>query len=609
MSRSALLLLALVGCTGVPDDAGAVTCEPAPSSAWSGDPTFEDRTDAWGLTVVAGGRLQTVDLDGDRYPDLIVSNVFSNARDDLGADPPVRHHYVLMNREGAGGARMFVDETVESGLIQNREGGVGTAATLFIFGDVDSDGDLDVFAGRYHDGGAEDATGDCSEVLLNDGDGRFTFAAASDPCEPRGSPLISGAFTDYDGDGRLDIWATYFYEEYGQLPGGQDQLFRGNGDGTFTAVTEDEGLKLSRGRDTEDFLGRDVRRPAYGATACDLNGDTWPELLASNYGRAWNQLWLNGGAGDFVEIGEEAGWDADDGLDYSDNYMYACWWEDHGSASDPDPTVSCNGAFPSNYWNAGYDDQPARLGGNTFTTVCADVDNDGDNDLFDANIVHDWAGGSADASQLLLNDGDASFERVDNEDNGLARPRPARASWNEGDIHAAFFDFDNDGWKDVVLGSSDYEDTHVWLWRQVQPGQFEDVSDATGLNHPWPAGMAIADFDLDGDLDFVTGSSTARSGTPWTTREVHLYENVAPVGNWVRLEGLPVGVRVDLTAGGITQTQEVSGGYGHVGIQNDTALHFGLSDTCVVDGITATWPGGETKDWGPMAGNQALDLR
>lgn len=600
-----LLLLALAGCT--PDDK-LPTCDPAPSSAWSGDPVFEDRTDAWGLPGVDGGRLQTVDLDGDRYPDLVVTTLFGNARDDLDADPPVQYHHVLMNRAGEGGGRTFVDETAASGLIQNRDGGVGSSATLFVFGDVDDDGDLDAYAGRFLDQLTEDATGDCSEILLNDGAGHFTFAEASDVCDPDGRAVTAASFTDYDADGVLDLWVVAWYDQYGQsVAADQDELYRGNGDGTFTSVTDDVGLTLKKGRSTEDFLERDVRRPAYGATACDLDGDALPELLASNYGRAWNQLWRNEG-GRFSEIGDEAGWASDDDLDYSDNLMYACWHETNGGPGDLEPTIGCNGAFPDTYWSPGYDDQPARLAGNTFTTVCADIDNDGDNDLYDANIVHDWAGASADRSQLLLNDGSAGLERVDNDDNGLARPRPTRASWNEGDIHAGVFDFDNDGWKDIVLGSSDYEDTHVWLWRQVSPGQFEDVTDATGLNHPWPAGMAIADFDLDGDLDFVTGSSTARSGTPWTTREVHLYENTAPVGNWIRLEGLPVGVRVDLTAGGVTQTQEVSGGYGHAGIQNDTALHFGLGDACLVDEIVATWPGGETKRWEATVGNQALVL-
>ena len=77
------------------------------------------------------------------------------------------------------------------------------------------------------------------------------------------------------------------------------------------------------------------------------------------------------------------------------------------------------------------------------------------------------------------------------------------------------------------------------------------MSDATGMNQPWPAGIAMADFDADGDVDLVTGSSLARSGTPWTAREVHLYENVAPVGNWLRVRGAPVGARVEVDAGGL----------------------------------------------------------
>ncbi len=597
-----LYVLFLAACT--PE---TPTCDPAPSSAWSGDTSFEDRTDAWGLVGVEGARLQTVDLDGDRYPDLVVTNFSDNARDDLAAG--LQYHYVLMNRPGTDGGRTFVDETEASGLIQNRDGGTGTPSSLFVYGDVDNDGDLDAFVGRYLDASDENTTGDCSEILLNDGVGHFSFAERSGPCDLAGVPVTAASFTDYDGDGVLDLWQVTFYIEYGYLPSAQDQLFHGNGDGTFTDVTDDVGLTLEKGRATEDFLSRDVRRPGYGATACDLDGDALPELIATNYGRSWNQLWLNEGGASFQEIGDQAHFDDDDNFDYADNYMYACWHETNGGAGDPAPTVQCNGAFPDTYWNAGYDDQPARLAGNGFTTVCADIDNDGDNDAYTASIVHDWAGGSADPTQLLLNDGSATFTPVPNEDDGLARDRPARGSWNEGDLHAAFFDFDNDGWKDIVLGSSDYEDTHVWLWRQVSPGQFEDVTDATGLDHPWPAGMAVADFDLDGDLDFATGSSTARTGTPWTTREVHLYENIAPVGNWVRIEGLSVGTRVDLTAGGVTQTLEVSGGYGHAGIQNDTALHFGLGEACAIDEIVVTSPGGARISHVGLTGNQAITLR
>ncbi|HND29581.1 MAG TPA: VCBS repeat-containing protein, partial [Myxococcota bacterium] len=290
-----------------------------------------------------------------------------------------------------------------------------------------------------------------------------------------------------------------------------------------------------------------------------------------------------------------------------DNLWYACYCE--SNSCDPAPTRSCGGSFPDNYWTPGRDDQPVRLNGNSFTTVCGDIDNDGDMDLYTTEILHQWAGFSADGSQLLLNDGTGHFERIDNENNGLTRPRPRQGDWNEGDLHAAFFDFDNDGWKDILLSSSDYEKTQLWLWRQVSPGVFLEVSDATGLNQPWPAGVAVADFDRDGDLDVVTGSSNARSGTPWTTRQAHLYLNDSPPGNWIRLEGFPIGTQVTVTAGGISQTQEVSGGYGHFGIQNDLPLQFGLGSVCQVDQVQARYPGGKVKSWAGVAGNQAVTLK
>ncbi|MEN9785773.1 MAG: hypothetical protein RLZZ299_1037 [Pseudomonadota bacterium] len=592
------LLLLLVGC-----GPSAVTCDAAPTAAYAGGTAFEERTDAWGLASVHGGRMLAGDLDGDGYPDLIVTELFAGERD--APEAGTQNHFVLFNRP-AGDGRTFEDGTVASGLLVNRDGTVGTAHSSYSLGDVDNDGDLDVFAGMAHDD-ARPTPSDCSEIYLNDGGGHFTLAPASDVCVARGYPTAGSAFTDVDGDGVLDLWITGFYEEYGLIAAAQDQLYRGNGDGTFESVTREAGLLLGRATTLEQALARTVRRPAYGATACDLDGDTFPELLATNYGRSWNQLWRNHGDGTFTEEGEVSGFAGDDNVDYRDNGRYACWHAARGTAQDPEPTVPCEGWDPD-YWTPGYDDQPARNNGNSFTTVCGDLDNDGDLDLLTAEIAHRWAGASSDRTTVLFNDGDARFTRAEPEAIGMDRQHPARGDWNEGDLYAAFADFDNDGWKDVFLASSDYEDTHMWLWRQASAGMLEDVSEATGMDQPWPAGLAIADFDRDGDLDVVTGSSTARSGTPWTSRAVHLHESVRDPGNWLRISGLPAGTRVEVDAGGHTQVQEVSGGYGTFGMLNDVALHFGLGDTCVVDAVRATRPGGTAKDWPATAGNTTLDL-
>lgn len=599
-----LAVLALVGCptTKVPE---METCTPVASGDWAGATAFIEGTDDWGLGDIVGVHYAAGDLDGDGYPDLIVTEGTLNQRDDY---PTSRLRYVMMNRAGASGGRTFADETESSGLLTARDGNpTGTSHNFYIEGDVDGDGDMDLFAARDYDAGTEDATGDCSEIYLNDGAAHFALAPQSDLCIAEGYPTTGAAFTDYDGDGILDLWVTGWYLAYGQsTEAAQAHLYRGNGDGTFTDVTDDTGLKLKAGTNT-NYLDHDARRPSYGATACDVNGDALPDLISSSYGRAWNQLWRNDG-GTFTETGEAAHFDADTNLDYSDNLMYACYCDTH--SCDVAPSVDCGGAFPDNYWSPGYDDQPARLGGNGFTTVCADMDNDGDDDLLTAAIAHDWAGDSADRTQLLLNDGSGIFERIDNDTNGLARKRPKNASWNEGDLFAGFFDFDNDGWRDILVVQSDYEDTHLWTWHQTPSNgaaTFEEVSDATGLNQEWPSGLAIADFDLDGDLDVVTGSSTARTGTPWTTHETHLYVNQQG-GNYIRFTGLPIGARVEIEADGQYQVAEVNGGYGTSGIVSDTVAQFGLGDVCMVDTVTVTLPGGESHSFEGKAGNKAVKL-
>ena len=87
----------------------------------------------------------------------------------------------------------------------------------------------------------------------------------------------------------------------------------------------------------------------------------------------------------------------------------------------------------------------------------------------------------------------------------------------------------------------------------------------------------------------------------WPANEVHLYENTAPAGQWLllHLEGdgvtanrSAIGARVTVKSGGHTVTREVSGGYGHFGMQHDTALSFGLGATCEPTAIEVRWPNG-----------------
>lgn len=566
-------------------------------------PFYTEITDEAGLTPLRGTRLNAVDVDGDGWTDLIVHTGATNVVQDPAND--VFSTRLLHNDGG-----VFTDVTAQSGFTADRDGGLTRSMNLTVWGDVDNDGDLDAFSGYFRDRNADDSwPGFVHEVLLNDGAGQFSLADESDASYA--SSLAGASFVDYDRDGILDLWLVSWYEKYGYLPADQHRLVRGVGDGTFVDVTDEAGLTMQK-TSTSTLLDGTGRRPGFGATTCDVDDDGDPDLIASIYGRGRNQLWRNGGS-EFSDIGANAGFAGDDGMDYSDNMFYRCWCEVNGCDPDPGPSSLGPCSTYADYWTDGFDDQPARLNGNTFTTVCADIDNDGDRDLYNAEIVHWHIGESSDRSELLLNDGAANFTRPGNELTGLYRRR--RGPWNEGDLMAAMFDFDSDGWKDVLLLSSDYPDTHAWLFWQKGALSFDDRSDEAGLDQDVAAGVAIADFDRDGDLDVVMGTSTARGGSPESF--VRMYRNDLVVPNTLRLvlEGTAanrsaIGAEVTVQAGGLEQTYEVGGGYGHMGIQNDLALVIGLGNACTAENVTVRWPdaAGTTTSWPTVRGGYLTRL-
>jgi hypothetical protein len=171
---------------------------------------------------------------------------------------------------------------------------------------------------------------------------------------------------------------------------------------------------------------------------------------------------------------------------------------------------------------------------------------------------------------------------------------------------AAIFDFDNDGWPDVYVGASDYPNNRGLLFRQVSSGRFVEVPAAEGIDHHRSHGVAIADFDRDGDLDVIVGHSRSRcdANAPancYPTRQVRAFENLqGDRGHWIQLalEGGPgtnraaIGARVSVTSAGVTQTQEVGGGHGHYGLQHDLVLHFGLGEGCGAE-VEVRWPDAE----------------
>jgi hypothetical protein len=550
--------------------------------------SFTDVTAEWGAQAVLGTSVRAGDLDGDGYPDLLTT-IGNLAGRDSGT---TRQHFLLMNRadpsDPSGKTRMLVDTTVESGLGATRDGVGGRGYSNASFGDLDNDGDLDVIVCP---GATDMSVLDPCAAFLNDGTAHFQLAPQG---ELEGAGVFqsnSAALGDFDGDGVLDFWPGSF--------GGAPLLFHGNGDGTFHDIAADAGLPQVDG---DPATGESFRR-TFGVTACDLDGDGDLDVLLADYGREANQVWINDGASHFTEHGVELGVAYDDRMDFSDDQSWLCWCQANPGQCPAGTAMPVAGICPDRGWVPGQSDAPWRLGGNTFSLVCGDLDDDGDADLMSAEIRHGDVGADSDPSEILRNDTPAGaplakFVRPGNAATGLDR-HEVGIDWNEGDMMPVFADVDLDGRKDIYLTSSDYPGDHGWLWRQKPDGTFEDVTAASGAGHKQIHGVALVDLDLDGDLDLVAGTSTARAVAP--TNAVHVYRNdTAQDQNWTRIRlvgaGAPggnrsaIGARVRVTAGGRTQTQEVSGGYGHNVIQNDLALTFGLGATCAIDRIEVRWP-------------------
>jgi hypothetical protein len=602
-------------------------------------PWFEDVTAQVGLAKTA--TLQPVataviaaDLDGDGFADLITTALNSErGTPDAGAlaGQPVR--FVFMNRPDPNNAsnRIFVEATEASGLLATRDGQGGRGWGITNAGDLDDDGDVDLILCPSDEltdpltSNPANPTDPC-DAFLNDGKGHFTLAATSDLDNAvHWNP--SGALLDYDRDGILDFWpATVAHWPY-DPNGPNDQpptLFRGNGDGTFDNVSAQVGLPTVDGTAASGTQWRHV----FGVVACDIDGDGDDDVIFADYGREENQVWRNDN-GHFTNVAHQLGVDYDNRMDYETDQSYQCYcanYPDTGYCTPTPPvplvdccefcqedgyacpTMSCPATFRG--WEVGVSDQPYSLGGNYFSFACGDINDDGFMDLMSATIEHADVGTDEDPSELILNPGDGGvFSRPGNQNDGLYRPEPASMGlyWNHGDDIMVMVDVDLDGLKDILsttTGAYEISDTHR-LWRQSSGGavpQFQEIEYQAGLlgngDLPNLQGPAWVDIDGDGDLDLVAGEAPDGSGGVQT---MHVYRNlVGQSQNWTRIRLVgggkgqantsAVGAVVKVTAGGKTQTQYVSGGYGHGNVQADLVLTFGLGASCDIDKVEVRWP-------------------
>jgi len=570
---------------------------------------FVDKTAEWGLDAleVRGIRVASADFDQDGYPDLLVRRGV-NREDDF-APMGTRRTWLLLNKNGK-----FEDVTETSNLRQTRSTqaeSIGRPGEVVAFADVNNDGSLDIYTGMTT--GTEDAlAGETSELMLNDGTAQFRFADIDSELRAEfDKDAVAGAsFTDFDRDGNIDLWlgqGGYTPRNSSQTVLLKDRLLRGDSSGFFLDITDDAGLETEEWNDRTALNEGRAHSRAWSSLACDLNNDGIPELMAASYGRAPNLLWqgkLENGQVRYVNRSVASNYAFDDDGDWKTNEFAKCYCRQNPSAEDcgdvAAPRINC----PASGWNHGSDRDAFRLGGNSGTSVCADLNNDGYMDILTTEITHWWAGAGSDRSEVLLNTGEADvrFERIGNDAIGLARNNPS-SNWDNGDMTAGVFDFDNDGWQDIYIGASDYAGNHGLLFQQHQPLMFRELPVEEGIDHNRSHGLTIADFDRDGDLDLVLGHSrsrcdAARPNDCYPTRQVRFFENViGQAGNWIQLElvggentnAAAIGARVTVKTDSITQTRDLDGGHGHYGIQHDLMLHFGLGQSCEAE-IVIRWP-------------------
>jgi enediyne biosynthesis protein E4 len=420
-----------------------VSVESAPPA---GSVAFEDVTARSGIGFVLSngalpgekhqietmlGGVALLDYDGDGLLDIFLANGALQP----GLDKRDSRYWNRLYRNRGNG--VFEDVTAQAGVAG--EGySMGVAA-----GDYDNDGRPDLFVagvGR-------------NTLYRNRGDGTFEDVTAKAGIHSEPWSVAAGWF-DYDGDGRLDLFVVNYVawdprkepscrdprsdamlhchpDLYTGLP---NTLYRNNGDGTFTDVSESAGIRRHIGK-------------GMGVAFADYDGDGRMDILVANDTRP-NFLFHNEGDGRFQEVGLVAGIAVNDdgrtlssmGVDFRDM--------DNDGRPDLFLTAIAHETYPL-YRNLGkglFSDftYRSRVGAATVATTgwsngIFDLDNDGRKDLFAANgDLNENVEGARQRSVALVQRPDGTFD-----------PSPVGpAALNRG---AAFGDFDNDGRIDVVI--------------------------------------------------------------------------------------------------------------------------------------------------------------
>ncbi len=552
-------LLLVSGCSDAPGRAS-----PDRTAAAAG-PIFVDAAQSSGLDFVhfngmtgelfynemMGGGVALFDYDKDGDLDIYLTQGRRQ-----GPNPPMADHRDPSRR----------DEPLIDRLFRN-DLGIGADGTPTLqFTDVTqksgihSDGyGMGVATGDFDNDGWVDlyVTNFGPNVLLrNQGDGTFEDVTASSGTGDR-NWTIGATFLDFDRDGWLDLFSGNYLEfslaSHTPCPMPSGALTY-CGPGAYLPQPDTLFRNLGNGSFQDVSISSGIRSEfgaGMGVVAADFNGDAWIDFFVTNDGMP-NQLWINRHDGTFANDALFAG-------------------------------VSVN-----------QDGQPEASMG----VDAGDFDGDGDQDLFLTHLIRE-------TNTLYANDGAGLFEDV-SMSSGLGQLSLSRTSFGAG-----WFDYDNDGWLDLLTVSG----AVVALGPQLRAGETYPLAQTNQLFHNQGAGRfgdtssvagdvlhlsevsrgaAFGDIDNDGDIDVVVGNSNGPVRlllNQWGQDRAWLGLEVMAGGSHA-LGALVVVSRTD----GIVLWRRVhtDGSYASAG---DPRVLVGLGDATAINSIEVRWPDGLREKW------------
>ena len=522
----------------------------------------------------------------------------------------------------------FTEQTEASGIHFKHVNGASAQKYLpetmgagCLFFDYDNDGHLDIYlvnSGKSCENAAQPRTRPDEMNLLyrNNGNGTFTDVTIQSGFQKNLGYGMGCLAADYDNDGDADLYLTNF---------GRNQLYRNNGDGTFTDVTTYAGVGDSHWSVSASFgdYNLDGYLDLYVANYLDYQIETAHACLLEGehiycgpheYPGAKDTLYRNNGDGTFTDVTARSGV-------HNTGKGLGVLWTDYNNDGYPDIFVANDAVQDFLYRNNG---------DGTFTDVAitagiaynsegratasmgianGDYDNDGMLDLFVTNF-------SLEVNSLFHNDGEG-FYTMTTFETGLAEP-----SFSQLGFGTQFLDADNNGTLDLFVANG-----HVWdnvskitpslaykqacqFFENTGAGKFMEISKAAGkffTRLVVARGTAIGDYDNDGDMDILISCC---GGAPILLRNdsqtANRWLKIQLIGTKSNRDG--IGAKVQVQTGEKTQIKEATCG-GSYASGSDRNLHFGLGTHSKVQSIEVKWQGGHIQKLTNLSANQIIKIK